>query len=571
MNRRDLLKFAGGATVGALVTPAPWRLITDTAIWSENWPGIPRPARGPVSTRFTHCPLCRAGCALRARCVGSQPISLAGVEGGLCSFGVTAHHLPYQAARVRNGSADEAASAVAAAIRKCAGGDRVAVLDRRPGRTASWTFRRALSALPNGTYIAAAGGTVSVKLENARTVLSLGAPLLDGWCAPSRAFAVRDRIRIIQAEAVESRTAALADEWLPIAPGSEGALALALAGRMDIAEAANRTGLTVHRIEALAHELSENGPSLAIDERMSSNVVALNIELGGWGRTIFPRAESAVPGSWRSAVAPTALADVPDRSVRVLLIDESLPGDGPPWGAISPKLTPDAVVATFAFAPDGYAPHARFVIPAPVFPEMGGDVEAPLDLPAATFRPVAALVDAPSGMTEPAVFVAKLANIDTGATLQERAEAIHAAAVGTLVRYGDRSSVAVKDLSAADFWKALRDGCQWIGEESTAAAPSVEAEALLPGPAALTAVAVERALTGSPLLSKLYRESNLMLGRGRIAMHPADARAFGIAAHGRAMLETADGSRVVAVAIDAGVRRGVVAGTSAGPVKVVRI
>src|SRR5674476_1414804 len=42
-SRRDIFKFAGGAVAGALFTPAPWRLITDTALWSENWPGLPQP------------------------------------------------------------------------------------------------------------------------------------------------------------------------------------------------------------------------------------------------------------------------------------------------------------------------------------------------------------------------------------------------------------------------------------------------------------------------------------------------------------------------------------------------
>ena len=81
-NRRDIFKFAGGAVAGALFTPAPWRLITDTALWSENWPGVPRPARGEIRAKFTNCALCPAGCAVRARCVGDQPVSLAGVGGG---------------------------------------------------------------------------------------------------------------------------------------------------------------------------------------------------------------------------------------------------------------------------------------------------------------------------------------------------------------------------------------------------------------------------------------------------------------------------------------------------------
>src|SRR5262252_10260283 len=103
--RRDILKFAGGCAVGAVFTPAPWRLITDTALWSENWPGIPRPARGPVTSKQTLCGLCTAGCGVRARCIGDQPVALAGEHGGLCPFGLAGHHLPYHPARLRQGTA----------------------------------------------------------------------------------------------------------------------------------------------------------------------------------------------------------------------------------------------------------------------------------------------------------------------------------------------------------------------------------------------------------------------------------------------------------------------------------
>src|SRR5689334_14915933 len=139
--RRDILKFAGGAVAGALFTPAPWRLITDTALWSENWPGIPRPVRGEIRARFTNCALCPAGCAVRARCVGEQPVSLAGVRGGLCPFGLTAHHLPYHPARLKQGPIQEATRAVA---QRAAG---IAFLDLNPGRTVSWTYRRSIAAM----------------------------------------------------------------------------------------------------------------------------------------------------------------------------------------------------------------------------------------------------------------------------------------------------------------------------------------------------------------------------------------------------------------------------------------
>src|SRR6185369_75194 len=131
--RRGILQFIGGSAVGTLFTPAPWRLITDTALWSENWPGIPRPARGEIRTRLTNCALCNAGCAVRARCVGDQPVAMAGVNGGLCPFGVSGHHLPYHPARLRTGPVKEATDAVADAIAKRRDGERVAVLDLRPG------------------------------------------------------------------------------------------------------------------------------------------------------------------------------------------------------------------------------------------------------------------------------------------------------------------------------------------------------------------------------------------------------------------------------------------------------
>ena len=217
-SRRDIFKFAGGAVAGALFTPAPWRLITDTALWSENWPGIPRPARGEIRAKFTNCSLCPAGCAVRARCVGEQPVSLAGVRGGLCPFGLTAHHLPYHPARLKQGPVEEATRAVA---QRAAEG--IAVLDLNPGRTASWTYRRAMASL-KGIYLAPESPAEAYDLSAAKTVLSIGAPLLDGWGTPANVIAARQNFRLIQAEAVESRTAVLADEWIPLEARHRGSV-----------------------------------------------------------------------------------------------------------------------------------------------------------------------------------------------------------------------------------------------------------------------------------------------------------------------------------------------------------
>jgi hypothetical protein len=471
---------------------------------------------------------------------------------------VTAHHLPYHPRRLRQGNADAAAAAVAAAMRRRTAGERVAVLDLRPGRTASFTYRRAMAAC-GGSYLAPPRPGAVVNLRHARTVLSLGAPLLDGWCAPSRAFAARDRFRLIQAEPVESRTAVLADLWLPIAAGSEDALVLALAGRIPAAEAAEHTGLNVRQIEGLAGELRDNGPALVIDPGMSENVVALNVALGSWGKTVV-----------KTGPDLPSLPDVPDGSVRVLLIDESLPGGFLPWREIEKKLVADnPVVVAFAFSRDGYARHATHALPAPVFPEITDDVAPPVDSTAPMFRLVAPLIPALEGTVNPVQFVAKLAGFDASNALRERADAIHAAGHGTLVG----ESTPLRQMTADDFWKALNAGGCWVGEEPKSPAPKVEFEALTPRETTgLVAVAAERAIPDSPLLSKLYRESNLMLGPGRIAMHPDDARTRGLANGAQARLEVASESQVVEVVLDAKAPPGVVlTAGAAGVAKVVRI
>ena len=508
--RRDLLKFAGGSVVGVLFTPAPWRLITDTALWSENWPGIPRPARGEVRTRYTHCPLCPAGCAVRARCIGEQPVALAGVSGGLCPFGVAGHHLPYLHRPPAN------TEGLAAAIANCPSDEHVAVLDLRPGRTASWTYRRAMAAIRNGLYIAPPQPAVAINLENARTVFSLGAPLLDGWIAPSRAFAARDRFRLIQAEPIESRTAALADVWLAIGSGPEEALAAA---------------------KAHASELQENG--LVIDSTMSPAVVALNVSLGAWGKTIGPRAEAPVPAEWKKAAPVTALTAVPDRSIHVLLVDDAMPGQYIAAEDIQRKLAPGAV---------------RFSIPAPVYPQATDDLPVSIDSPAPTFRLTPPLMPAAAGMVNAPEFVAGLAGLPAGDALRERADAIHAAGRGRVITYADGNEVQLKDMKSEDFWKALNNGGCWMGDPPAPCPAPHVAEASLAAAAAPVVLAPEPAIQSSPLLSKLYRESNLRLASDQVALHPSS----GFEEGARAVLETSAGNRPVRITLDSGIRPGLV-------------
>jgi hypothetical protein len=557
--RREIMMFAGGSAVGVLFTPAPWRLITDTALWSENWPGIPVPAPGETRIKYTNCSLCPAGCAVRARSVGDQPVALFGVPGhplshsALCPFGLAGHHLPYLPARLKQGPVNEATAAVAEGIAKCGPAEYVVTLDLRPARTASWTYRRAMAAVKNGRYVApsAPNAAVAVDLAKARTVLSLGVPLLDGWGTPGNVIAARPGFRLIQADAVESRTASLADQWLRIRPGSEDALAQALAGATTHAAAADATGLAEAEIAALAAQLAQNGPVLVLgSSRLEST-----------GRTIVARRETPVPEEWQKAAPVTDLASLPDGSVRVLLIDESAPGEYLPWQAIARKLAPDSpVVVTFAATREGYGRHAQYVLPAGIYPEVDGDIPPAIDSVAATFRLSTPLVAPPQGMVKPEEFVAAAAGLPVTDTLHERAAAIHKTARGTLFTYADAKSVALKDVSAGDFWKALQAGGCWIdAPDDKAPAARLTTAATKPRPTEesdlpLTVVVGRELAPASPILSKLYQESNLRLAPNRVALHPS----CGLLDGTQAVFETLLGKCPVGVTLDAGVPPGLV-------------
>ena len=149
-------------------------------------------------------------------------------------------------------------------------------------------------------------------LSRADFVLSFGTRFLETWSSPvyySHGFGEmrrgrRLRGRFVQAEPRMSLTAASADEWLPIRPGAEGALALSLAheltrdkagppfplswGALDLAAFAPEktqeiTGISVATVRRLAQELAESqavavlgGDAAAAHTNGLFNLVAIN-------------------------------------------------------------------------------------------------------------------------------------------------------------------------------------------------------------------------------------------------------------------------------------------------------
>ena len=141
--------------------------------------------------RFTTCTLCPAGCAMRARGVGDAVVSLAALarrravpdRGGGASPALS----PVAGAAGHARGAAIAHEAAAEEIRQVMKSGPVAVLDLRPGRTASLVYRR-FAAGAGGLYVRSAPASLSAPWTwpKRNTLISFGAPVLDGWGTPGR-------------------------------------------------------------------------------------------------------------------------------------------------------------------------------------------------------------------------------------------------------------------------------------------------------------------------------------------------------------------------------------------------
>lgn len=439
--RRDLLVWSAGAAAGLIVTPVPWKLLDDTSIWSQNWPWIPQPARVPVELKQSSCTLCPNGCGLRVRMAASWPVGVAGLSthpvtrGALCPLGFGAHQLNWHPQRLRtvrhrgsNSSWAEAQSAFA----KARAEGPIVIVDGYPGRATSSVLEtfaqkqhggyrvvegpdiRALKSYERWSGIPASA--LGYDLENTQTVISFGAPMLDGWGAPgcfTRLWAERaagrndPQLRLIQVDATLTRTAARAWQWISIRQGSESALAAALAAALieqklvpargpipsaSVDEAAMQTGLTADAIRDLARTIVTRMPAVAIAADENAPVAALNVILGAVGTPggIVRRSKDAVA---------RAAAEAAVTNPRAVLIDGSVPWDFVPQT--------DAEVFRFA-AWDGGSSKADWLLPAPGFLEELTDVPTAPAFAVETYAVAPSLVKPTSEVQSAAQFLAAL-------------------------------------------------------------------------------------------------------------------------------------------------------------------
>jgi anaerobic selenocysteine-containing dehydrogenase len=660
ITRRDLLKIAGGSALGVIFSPLPWKLLDDSAIWTQNWSSIPKLAHAPFTSRYSACTLCSAGCALQARCAGTIPVALGGVaghpltSGSLCPIGLASHHMAHHPlrlagpvriagktgdARVEPVELDATVAGIGATLRAIAAGTdggTVAVLDRQPGRALSLAYRSFLAGFPHGLYLvpanledettnalrgmaAADPGPMGVDFTNVTTILSFGAPLLDGWGTPGAMMELftekRARgIRFLHVEPRPSRTALAADRWLRNRPGTERAIALGIARVLaeeklipaaalrafpnpgvvlarlrdtDLNAVAAQSGIPAEEIAAVAREIGK-GSSIIIAgsdpgggplPRETRSAIALLNLLVPPSPGIVLRNPMPDEPTLKGNMAMT-LEEVPESSLRLLIIDSAESGYALPAGLLRRKMRRDGQIVALSPFLTPLAASADVIIPVAAPFEKIGEAPRPPSAPRASFSLALPLLpERPAGVDAYALLV-RLADAaglplkspaTTEALLRRRSDAIHAGRRGRVFLPAGRSTIPLADIPSPDnLWEHLRAGGCWIDDtrEQLRGTFTLPAKANAPAAPACAAGQVMLLPFGwksataaglvSPLLSKLFQESGVRDCDGVALISPATAADHGLADGFGAVISTPRGKGNVRVQVDAAVLPGIV-------------
>jgi len=274
IDRRCFLSLVIGGAAGTALTPLPWKLTDDSAIWSQNWPWTPVVAKGETFYETSTCTLCPGGCGISVRMTDDRSVKIEGLvghpvnDGGICLLGLSGLQLLYGPNRVtgplkRSGnrgsgqwqsiSWDQAIEEMAekmVQLRDGQGPQKVGCILENSYGTMPELFTRLMTAYGSPNIMTTPslqdsldltmqimhGSETSMfgyDLENADFILSFGSGVIDGWGSPVRMFRANsgwkeNGVQIVQVEARLSNTAAKSDQWVAIHPGTEAALAMGI-------------------------------------------------------------------------------------------------------------------------------------------------------------------------------------------------------------------------------------------------------------------------------------------------------------------------------------------------------
>ena len=397
-----------------------------------------------VATWFaTACRECPGGCGVLAKSREGRVVKLEGNpdhpvnRGALCPRGQASLLGTYDpdripAPRVREGSAWRTVAVADAqkllveklAAARQAGPGRIAMLTQLETGTLGRLFDEWLKAVggrPRVAYEAFAHEDLRAAnvatfgldvvpyhaFEDARTILSLGADFLETWISPvgyaagfRRARALRDRERaaFIHVEPRYSMTAANADEWVPNAPGTEGAIALALlrlvlesgqhpalpareaealtavARTVEVDGVAKQSGVPAAKLRAIASALARGAPSLVLAGGVAQGgaggteaaiaVNLLNYALGNVGRTVRFGPNAAIGRASRYADVLALTRAMAQGEISVLIVKDTNPAFTLPARAgFAEALAKVPFVVSLSSHLDETAARAHLIVP----------------------------------------------------------------------------------------------------------------------------------------------------------------------------------------------------------------
>jgi molybdopterin-containing oxidoreductase family iron-sulfur binding subunit len=440
MNRRDFFKVisaSGAAAAAAGCGRATEQLLPHVVPNEQVVPGIP-------SFFATTCRECPAGCGVLARNNNGRVTKLEGnpdhpvSRGALCVRGQAALQGLYHPDRIAgprlNGKAvswDDGLKAFTeklTAARAAGKAKGIAILSQLESGSLATLLDRwgdALGARPRVAFepfgyeaIRAANratfGRDAVPyhaFEDAAVVLSFGADFVETWISNveySRTFVQMHSLRdkragtFIHVEPRQSLTASSADEWVRNAPGTEGLLALAIlkvmveenladrafasaAEKVDVASAAQQSGVPVEMIKHIAHAFGGAKPGLAIGGGVAMRganatqtqiaINLLNAAAGNVGKTVRFGPDAAVGRASTYAEVSALLGAMQNGEIEVLLIGS---GANPAFTLPAGLKAADAIkkvpfVVSFSNFPDETAALAHLVLPDTHWLETWGD------------------------------------------------------------------------------------------------------------------------------------------------------------------------------------------------------
>lgn len=333
IERKDFLKIGGGAVVGGLsgyvFSGAPFLGLQWLVEWTQDQ-YVPVP--GKEEYLKTMCAACREKCEMSIRMIGDRAVKIESSNSG-CPFSQNALQLVYHPERIdtplkRTGSKgsakasafervswEEALADISKRMNKLIAdkkGNLIAGINKNDNLAAALLDRMVKAAGSGNAYYepslnsltqAALGGYVDYDFRNADFILSFGARLLEGWgssCSMNKAFIEwkKKGTKLVQVDAVRTRTASIADQWLAVKPGTELILALGIAnylmkkgratggadwmavvGGYTTEKVAALTGLKAKQIEDVAEAFSRAGNPVAVAGRGGKGVSSSSAEI----------------------------------------------------------------------------------------------------------------------------------------------------------------------------------------------------------------------------------------------------------------------------------------------------